>query len=63
MKITQKQKEILKSYLRSIAAATITTLLALVADVRPELSILIGALVAPLARFFDPKDKSFGLNS
>ncbi len=63
MKLTVKQKAIVKSYLRSVAAATITTLLALVADVRPELSILAGALVAPLARYFDPQDKSFGINS
>ena len=63
MKLTVKQKAIVKSYLRSVAAATITTLLALVADVRPELSILAGALVAPLARYFDPADKSFGINS
>ena len=63
MKLTKKQKEIVKSYLRSLAAATITTILALVADVRPELSILAGALVAPLARYFDPQDKSFGINS
>ncbi len=63
MKLTKKQKEIVKSYLRSLAAATITTILALVADIRPELSILAGALVAPLARYFDPQDKSFGINS
>ncbi len=63
MKLTQKQKEIVKSYLRSLAAATVTTLLALVADIKPEFSILAGALVAPLARYFDPKDKSFGINS
>ena len=63
MKLTKKQKEIVKSYLRSLAAATITTFLALVADVRPELSILAGALVAPLARYCDPQDKSFGINS
>jgi len=63
MKLTKKQKEIVKSYLRSIAAASIATGLALVADLRPELSILAGALVAPLARYFDPQDKSFGINS
>ncbi len=63
MKLTKKQKEIVKSYLSSLAAATITTILALVADIRPELSILAGALVAPLARYFDPQDKSFGINS
>jgi hypothetical protein len=63
MKLSAKQKAIIKSYLRSIAAATVTTLLALVADIKPELSILAGALVAPLARYFDPTDKSFGINS
>ena len=63
MKLSKKQKEIVKSYLRSLAAATVTTVLALVADVKPELSILAGALVAPLARYFDPQDKSFGINS
>ena len=63
MKLTVKQKAIVKSYLRSLAAASVTTVLALVADVRPELSILAGALVAPLARYFDPTDKSFGINS
>jgi len=63
MKLTKKQKEIVKSYLRSLAAATLTTILALVADIRPELSVLAGALVAPLARYFDPQDKSFGINS
>jgi len=63
MKLTKKQKEIVKSYLRSIAAASIATGLALVADFRPELSIVAGALVAPLARYFDPQDKSFGINS
>ena len=63
MKLSAKQKAIIKSYLRSLAAATVTTLLALVADIRPELSILAGALVAPLIRYFDGEDKAFGRNS
>ncbi len=63
MKLDKKKKEILKSYLRSVAAATVTTALALVADVRPELAILAGALVAPLMRYLDPKDNKFGINS
>jgi len=63
MKISKKQKEILKSYARSVAAASVTTLLALVADVRPELSVLAGAMVAPLARYFDASDDKFGINS
>jgi hypothetical protein len=63
MKLSAKQKAIIKSYLRSLAAATVTTALALVADIRPELSILAGALVAPLIRYFDGTDKAFGRNS
>ena len=63
MKLSAKQKEIVKSYARSVAAATVTTALALVADIRPELSILAGALVAPLIRYFDGEDKAFGRNS
>jgi hypothetical protein len=63
MKLSAKQKAIVKSYLRSLAAATVTTALALIADIRPELSILAGALVAPLIRYFDGTDKAFGRNS
>jgi len=63
MKLTTKQKAIIKSYCRSLAAATVTTVLALVADMRPELSILAGALVAPLIRYFDTQDQAFGRNS
>ena len=63
MKLDKKKKEIIKSYLRSVAVATVTTALALVADVRPELAILAGALVAPLIRYLDPKNDQFGVNS
>jgi hypothetical protein len=63
MKLDNKKKEILKSYARSIAAATITTVLALVANWNPEYAILAGAIVAPLARYFDPADEKFGINS
>jgi hypothetical protein len=63
MKLDKKKKEIVKSYLRSVAVATVTTALALIADVRPELAILAGALVAPLIRYLDPKNDQFGVNS
>jgi hypothetical protein len=63
MKLDKKKKEIVKSYLRSVAVATVTTALALVADVRPELAILAGAVVAPLIRYLDPKNNQFGVNS
>jgi len=63
MKLDKKKKEIVKSYLRSVAVATVTTALALVADIRPELAILAGAVVAPLIRYLDPKNDQFGVNS
>jgi len=63
MKLDKKKKEILKSYLRSVAAATVTTALALVAEWSPEYAILAGAIVAPLARYFDKADDKFGINS
>ena len=63
MKLDKKKKESIKSDLRSVAVATVTTALALVADVRPELAILAGAVVAPLLRYLDPQDQKFGVNS
>jgi hypothetical protein len=63
MKLDKKKKEIIKSYIRSVAVATVTTALALVADVRPELAILAGAVVAPIIRYLDPKNDQFGVNS
>lgn len=63
MKIDKKKKAILKSYIRSVLAATVTTALALVADWKAEYAILAGAIVAPALRYLDPKDTQFGINS
>ena len=49
-----------------MAASGITVALAIVADIRPELAVLAGALVAPLAKALDPKSGSeadYGLNA
>jgi len=64
MKLTNKHKAAIKSYLRAVAASGITVLLAIVADIRPELAILAGALIAPLAKAIDPssgKEADFGV--
>jgi hypothetical protein len=58
MKLTNKHKAAIKSYLRAVAASGITVILAIVADIRPELAILAGALVAPIAKAIDPKSGS-----
>jgi hypothetical protein len=66
MKLTKKHKAAIKSYLRAVAASGITVALAIVADIRPELAVLAGALVAPIAKALDPKSGSevdYGLNA
>ena len=66
MKLTKKHKAAIKSYLRAVAASGITVALAIVADIRPELAVLAGALVAPLAKALDPNSGSevdYGLNA
>jgi len=63
MKLSKKSKAALKSYLRAVAASGITVVLAIAADIRPEYSILLGALVAPLIKALDPKDTDLGVNA
>jgi len=66
MKLNKKHKAAIKSYLRAVAASGITVALAIVADIRPELAILAGALVAPLAKALDPNSGSeadYGINA
>jgi hypothetical protein len=66
MKLTKKHKAAIKSYLRAVAASGITVLLAIVADIRPELAILAGALIAPLAKAIDPSsgtEADYGVNA
>jgi len=63
MKLSKKSKAALKSYLRAVAASGITVALAIAGDMRPEYSILLGALVAPLIKALDPKDVDLGVNA
>jgi hypothetical protein len=66
MKLTNKHKAAIKSYLRAVAASGITVLLAIAADIRPEYAILLGSIVAPVAKAIDPssgKEADYGLNA
>lgn len=63
MKVSKKFKDEFKSYLRSVGVATVTVLLALVADIKPEYAILLGSIAAPLFKAIDPTYKGFGLNA
>jgi len=52
--------------LRAVAASGITVALAIVGDIRPEFAVLLGAIVAPIAKALDPKSGSeadYGINA
>jgi hypothetical protein len=61
MKLNSKQIAIIKSYLRAVLAAAISTGLALAIDMQPQYAILIGALAAPAVKWADKAEKDFGL--
>lgn len=63
IKVSKKFKDEFKSYLRSVGVATVTVLLALVADIKPEYAVLLGSIAAPVFKAIDPTYKGFGLNS
>jgi len=63
MKLNKKSKAALKSYLRAVAASGITVALAIAGDVKPEYSVLLGAVIAPLIKALDPKDTDLGVNA
>jgi hypothetical protein len=61
IKLDNNKKQMLKSYIRAVAASAVVLVLALVADIRPELAVLLGAVLAPLAKWFDPTETDFGI--
>ena len=66
MKLTNKHKAAIKSYLRAVAASGITVLLAIAADMRPEYAILLGSVIAPIAKAIDPSsgtEADYGVNA
>jgi hypothetical protein len=63
MKLSKKSQAALKSYLRAVAASGLTVALAIAGNIKPEYSVLLGALVAPLIKALDPKDSDLGINA
>jgi len=63
MKLSKKHKAAIKSYLRAVAASGITVGLAIAGDVKPEYAVLLGALVAPIIKWLDPKEEAYGIGS
>jgi len=65
MKLTNKHKAAIKSYLRAVVASGITVALAIVGDIKPEYAILLGSLIAPLIKAIDPtsaKEVDYGID-
>ena len=60
-KLKDSQKSMFKSYLRAVIASAFVLALALIADIRPELAVLVGAVIAPLAKYIDPTETDFGV--
>ena len=63
MKLSKKHKAAIKSYLRAVAASGITVALAIAGDVKPEYAVLLGAIVAPVIKWLDPKEGAYGIGS
>ena len=63
MKLSNKHKAAIKSYLRAVAASGVTVALAIVGDIKPEYAVLLGAIVAPIIKAIDPKEVEFGVNA
>jgi hypothetical protein len=61
IKISESKKKMLKSYLRAVIASAFVLVLALAADVKPEIAVLLGALLAPVAKYIDPSETDFGI--
>lgn len=61
--IGNKEKAMIKSYLRAVFASGVTMGIALLMDMRPEWAVLIGAICAPLAKWADKTEKEFGRGS
>jgi hypothetical protein len=61
--LSKKQVAAIKSYLRAVLASSITMGIALLADMKPEYAVLIGALAAPLAKWADKNEGEFGIGS
>ena len=51
----------LKIYLIAVIASAFVLVLALAADIKPEIAVLLGAALAPVAKYIDPSETDFGI--
>ena len=60
IKLTEKHKAVLKSYIRAIAGAAVAMGIALITDIAPQYAVLIGAVAAPAIKWADKTETEFG---
>ena len=63
MKISKKQKAILKSYARGVLVSFLTFLASNQLGLDPALSVIVAALAGPAARALDKSDSAYGIGS
>jgi hypothetical protein len=61
LKLTNKHKAVIKSYIRAIAGAAVAMGIALLTDLAPQYAVLIGAVTAPAIKWADKTEAEFGL--
>jgi hypothetical protein len=63
MKISEKQKLILKSYFRGVLVSFLTFLASNELGLDPVISVVVAALAGPAARALDKSDDAYGLGA
>ena len=63
MKITDKQKAVLKSYFRGVLVSVLTFLASNELGLDPVVSVVIAALAGPAAKALDKTEAEYGVGS
>jgi hypothetical protein len=63
MKITKKQKAILKSYARGVLVSALTFLASNELGLDPTVAVIVSALAGPAVRALDKSDTAYGIGS
>ena len=63
MKISKKQKAILKSYFRGVLVSFLTFLASNELGLDPVISVVVAALAGPAARALDSSDSVYGIGA
>ena len=63
MKISKKQKAVLKSYARGVLVSFLSFLASNQLGLDPAISVIVAALAGPAARALDKSDNAYGIGA